>query len=91
MIKDFNQGQSSQVVLDLENIQNRAISVISEDLIMTAPSSIIHNSKRVAEILMAIARTKKNGKLNVVSMKKKHLRREKKINNQKVGLREKTR
>lgn len=90
MIKDFNQGQSSQVVLDIENIQNRAISVISEDLIMTAPSSIIHNSKRVAEILIAISKSKRNGKLNVVSMKKKHMRKERKIKNNKVGLMEKT-
>ena len=90
MITDFNQGKSSQVVLDIENIQNRAISVITEDLIMTAPSSIIHNSKRVSEILMSICKTKRNGKLNVVSMKKKHMRKERKIKNNKVGLKEKT-
>lgn len=77
MVKDFNQGHSSQVTLDIENIQNRAISVISEDLVMTAPSSIIHNSKRVSEIIMSIAKTKKIGKLNIVKIKKKHMKTEK--------------
>lgn len=79
MVKDFNQGHSSQVVLDMENIQNRAICVINEDLVMTAPSSIIHNSKRVSEIIMSIAKTKKIGKLNIVNIKKKHMKKEKRM------------
>lgn len=79
MIKDFNQGTSNQVKLDLENIQNKAICVIQEDLIMTAPSSIIHNSKRMSEIIVDIAKTKKNGKLNILKLKKKHSRKEKKL------------
>lgn len=79
MVKDFNQGNSSQVILDIENIQNRAISVITEDLVVTAPSSIIHNSKRVSELIMSIAKTKKIGKLNIVTLKKKHMRKEKKL------------
>lgn len=75
MIKDFNQGHSSQVALDIENIQNRAISVLTEDLVMTAPSKIIHNSKRVSEIIMSIAQTKKTGKLNIVNLTKKHMKK----------------
>ena len=81
MSKDFNQGTSTPVKLDLENIQNRAICVVEEDLVMTAPSSIIHDSKRVAEIILDIAKTKKIGKLNILKLKKKHLRKQKKLNN----------
>ncbi|MEG1705499.1 MAG: YvcK family protein [Clostridia bacterium] len=90
MVKDFNQGNSAQVMLDIENIQNRAISVITEDLVMTAPSSIIHNSKRVSEIIMSIAKTKKIGKLNIVNLKKKHMKKEKKVNRQKSEIKVKT-
>jgi hypothetical protein len=90
MVKDFNQGHSSQVVLDIENIQNRAISVISEDLVMTAPSSIIHNSKRVSEIIMSISRTKKIGKLNIVKLKKKHMKKEMHMKSKNVELKNKT-
>jgi len=90
MVKDFNQGSSSQVVLDIENIQNRAISVITEDLVMTAPSSIIHNSKRVSEIIMSISKTKKIGKLNIVTLKKKHLKKEKYMKSRNIDLKNKT-
>ena len=90
MVKDFNQGSSSQVILDIENIQNRAISVITEDLVMTAPSSIIHNSKRVSEIIMSIAKTKKIGKLNIVTLKKKHLKKEKHLKSKSIDLKNKT-
>lgn len=90
MVKDFNQGSSSQVLLDIENIQNRAISVITEDLVMTAPSSIIHNSKRVSEIIMSISKTKKIGKLNIVSLKKKHMKKEMHIKSKNVELKDKT-
>ncbi|MDF2865428.1 MAG: hypothetical protein K0R72_237 [Clostridia bacterium] len=90
MVKDFNQGNSSQVMLDIENIQNRAISVISEDLVMTAPSSIIHNSKRVSEIIMSISKTKKIGKLNIVSLKKKHMKKEMHMKSKNVDLKSKT-
>ena len=84
MVKDFNQGNSTPVKLDLENIQNRAICVVEEDLVMTAPSSIIHDSKRVAEIILDIAKTKKIGKLNILKLKKKHLKKQKKLNNKTV-------
>ncbi len=90
MVKDFNQGNSSQVMLDIENIQNRAISVISEDLVMTAPSSIIHNSKRVSEIIMSISKTKKIGKLNIVSLKKKHMKKEMHMKSKNADLKNKT-
>ncbi len=90
MVKDFNQGSSSQVVLDMENIQNRAISVITEDLVMTAPSSIIHNSKRVSEIIMSISKTKRIGKLNIVTLKKKHLRKERYMKSKNIDLKNKT-
>lgn len=79
MIKDFNQGMSTPVVNDLENIQNRAISVIQEDLVVTAPNSILHDSNRVAELIIAIAKSKKIGDLNIVKVKKKHLRKEKRL------------
>ena len=73
MVKDFNQGKSTPLTIDIENIQNRTISVIEEDLVLTAPSSIIHNAKRVCELLMNIIKTKKSGDLNIVKLKKKHL------------------
>lgn len=84
MIKDFNQEDSTPVRIDLENIQNRAISVVQEDLILTAKNAIIHNSERLAEIIMAITKSKKIGDLNIVRIKKKHMKDEKKItgNNQ---------
>ncbi len=72
MIKDFNQGQSTPVTIDLDNIQNRAISIIQEDLVITAPNAIMHDSHRVAEIIIEIAKTKKTGKLNLLRIKKKH-------------------
>ena len=77
MIKDFNQEDSTPVKIDLENIQNRAISVVQEDLVLTAKNAIIHDSERVAEIIMAITKTKKIGDLNIVKIKKKHLKNEK--------------
>lgn len=79
MMKDFNQKNSAPVVTDLENIQNRAISVIQEDLVVTAPNSILHDSNRVAELIIAIAKSKKVGDLNIVKIKKKHLKEEKKL------------
>lgn len=79
MIKDFNQEDSTPVKIDLENIQNRAISVVQEDLVLTAKNSIIHDSERLAEIIMAITKSKKIGDLNIVKIKKKHLKNEKMI------------
>jgi len=72
MIKDFNQGASTPVTIDLENIQNRAISIIQEDLVVTAPNAILHDNHRVAEIIIEIAKRKKGGKLNLLKIKKKH-------------------
>ncbi|MCX8074506.1 MAG: YvcK family protein [Clostridia bacterium] len=87
MIKDFNQGNSTPVKNDLENIQNRAISVIEDDLVLTAPNSILHDSERIAQILMSIAKSKKIGDLNIVKVKKKHLKKEKKlINGDNIGV-----
>ncbi len=77
MIKDFNQEDSTQIKIDLENIQNRAISVVREDLVLTAPGMLIHNSDKIAEIIMSIAKSRKIGNLNIVKLKKKHLRNEK--------------
>ncbi len=77
MIKDFNQEDSTPVKIDLENIQNRAISVVQEDLILTAKNAIIHNSERLAEIIMAITNSKKIGELNIVRIKKKHMKNQK--------------
>lgn len=79
MMKDFNQELSTPVKIDLENIQNRAISVIKEDLILTAPNAIIHNSVRLAEIIVNISKSKKIGNLNIVKIKKKHMRKEKSL------------
>ena len=72
MIKDFNQGASTPVTIDLENIQNRAISIIQEDLVVTAPNAILHDNHRVAEIIIEIAKRKKGGKLNLLRIKRKH-------------------
>ena len=69
MIFDFNQGKSTPVVLDLENIQNRTISVIEEDLVITAPNAILHDNLRVAEIIIEIAKTKRIGSLNLLKNK----------------------
>ncbi len=77
MIKDFNQEDSTAVKIDLENIQNRAISVIQEDFVITAKNALIHNSERLAEIIMTLAKTKSIGNLNIVSVNKKHMHREK--------------
>lgn len=81
MIKDFNQGESTPVTIDLDNIQNRAISIIQEDLVITAPNAILHDNHRVAEIIIEIAKRKKGGKLNLLKIKKKH----KKIATQKLS------
>ncbi len=77
MLKDFNQIESSPVKIDLENIQNRAICVVKEDLILTAKDSIIHDADRLAEIIISITKSKKIGDLNIVKIKKKHMRKEK--------------
>lgn len=77
MIKDFNQESSTPVKIDLENIQNRAISVVKEDLVLTAPDSIIHDSDRLAEIIMKITKSNRVGDLNIVKIKKKHSKKAK--------------
>ena len=69
MIYDFNQGASTPVTLDLPNIQNRTISVIEEDLVITAPNAILHDNVRIAEIVVEIAKTKKAGSLNLLKSK----------------------
>lgn len=71
MLYDFNQGASTPVTNDLENIQNRTISVIQEDLIITAPNAILHDNLRVSEIIMEIAKKKSIGKLNLLQSKNK--------------------
>lgn len=84
MIKDLNQENSAPVKIDLENISNRAICVVKEDLVLTAKDSIIHDSDRLAEIIMSIAKSKKVGNLNIVKMKKKHMRKERRLKNRKI-------
>lgn len=69
MMYDFNQGASTPVTIDLPNIQNRTISVIQEDLVITAPNAILHDNLRISEILMEIAKTKKMGRLNLLKGK----------------------
>lgn len=76
MIKDFNQENSKPVRIDLENISNRAISVIKEDLVLTAKDAIIHDSERLAEIIMSVTKSKKVGKLNIVKINKKKMRKQ---------------
>ena len=71
MLFDFNQGISTPVTNDLENIQNRTISVTEEDLIITAPNAILHDNLRVSEIIMEIAKKKGSGKLNLLKRKNK--------------------
>ena len=71
MMYDFNQGASTPVTIDLENIQNRTISVIEEDFVITAPNSILHDNLRVAEILIEIAKSKNIGSLNLLKNKNK--------------------
>ncbi len=76
MLKDFNQIESSPVKVDLENIQNRAICVVEQDLVLTAKNSIIHDTDKLADIIMSITKAKKIGTLNIVKVKKKHMRKE---------------
>lgn len=71
MVLDFNQGASTPVTVDLENIKNRTISVIEEDLVITAPNAILHDNLRVSEILIEIAKAKNIGSLNLLKNKNK--------------------
>lgn len=82
MIFDFNQGESTPLQIDLENIHNRALTVIQEDLVITAPNCIYHDSMRVSEILIDIAKSKKIGNLNLLKQKKKHKAASNKITKQ---------
>ena len=50
--------------------------MVKEDLILTARDSIIHDSSRLAEIIMKITKSKKVGDLNIVNIKKKHMRKQ---------------
>lgn len=84
MIKDFNQEESTPVKIDLENIQNRAISVIREDLVLATKSGIIHDTKRLSEIIIKLAKSRRTGDLNIVKVKKKHMKKEKKLKKNKV-------
>lgn len=81
MIKDFNQENSTPVRIDLENISNRAICVVQEDLVLTAKDAIIHDCDRLAEIIMSVTKSKKVGNLNIVKVKKRHMRKEKMLKN----------
>lgn len=83
MIKDFNQEDSTAVKIDLENIQNRAICVIQEDFVLTAKNALIHDADRLAEIIMTLSQTKAIGDLNIVSMKRKHMQKEKLLTSKK--------
>lgn len=69
MLYDFNQGISTPVTLDLGNIQNRTISVLQEDLVITAPNSILHDNLRVSEIIIEVAKSKSIGALNLLKGK----------------------
>ncbi len=79
LIKDFNQEDSSPVKIDLQNIQNRAICVIKEDLTLASSGLIIHDSKRLAEIIIRLTKSRRIGDLNIVKIKKKHMLKEKKL------------
>ena len=79
MIKDFNQEDSTPVKIDLENIANRAISVVKEDLVLTAKDAILHDNERLAEIIIKITKSKRTGDLNIVKIKKKHMKKEKRL------------
>lgn len=87
MIYDFNQGDSTPLQIDLENIHNRALTVLQEDLVITAPNCIYHDSMRVSEILIEIAKSKKIGSLNILRQKKKHKAVSNKINKKAEGVR----
>ncbi len=84
MIKDFNQEDSTAVTIDLENIQNRAICVIQEDFVLTAKNALIHDADRLAEIIMTLSKTKSIGDLNIVSIKKKHMKQEQMLSNKRA-------
>lgn len=84
MIKDFNQEESTPVRIDLENIQNRAISVIREDLVLATKSGIIHDTKRLSEIIVKLAKSRRTGDLNIVKVKKRHMKKEKKLKKEKI-------
>jgi len=84
MINDFNQNESTPVKVDLENIQNSAISVIREDLVLATKTGIIHDAKRLATIIVKLAKSRRAGDLNIVKVKKKHMKNEKKLKNKKI-------
>lgn len=86
MIKDFNQEESTPVKIDLENIQNRAISVIREDLVLATKSGIIHDTKRLSEIIIRLTKSRRTGDLNIVKVKKKHMKSEKKLKKSSTNL-----
>lgn len=88
MIYDFNQGASTPVTIDLPNIQNRTISVIEEDLVITAPNAILHDNVRVSEIIVDIAKSKKGGTLNL--LKSKNINKSKKNIKSKSGKEDKS-
>lgn len=89
MIKDFNQAESTPVKIDLENIQNRAISVIREDLILATKSGIIHDNRKLSEIIVKLAKSRRTGDLNIIKVKKKHMKKEKKLKNSKKTINKK--
>ena len=77
MIKDFNQEGSSPVKIDLENISNRAICVIKDDIILTGKDMIMHDVDKLSSVIVKLAKSKRVGNLNVVKMKKKKMRTQK--------------
>ncbi|MEG0073191.1 MAG: YvcK family protein [Clostridia bacterium] len=79
MLVEFNQGTSTPVRMDLENIQNRTISVVQKDLVVTAKNSILHNNEKVAEIIVDAALASKPGNLNLLKKKKDHKKKAKEM------------
>lgn len=90
MIKDFNQAESTPVRIDLENIANRAICVVKEDLVLTAKDAIIHDTDRLAEIIIKVTKSNRVGDLNIVKIKKKHMKKEKRMSTKNVLTSKKT-
>lgn len=79
MLKDFNQGMSKSIRLDLENIQNRTISVIQDDYVLTAPNAILHDNQKIGELIIEVTKKRKSGKLNLLKIKRKHKSNTKKV------------
>ncbi len=56
MIEEFNQKKSKPVDIDIDNIKNKEIKIISDEYIVTLPGKIMHNSKKITKDIIDIVK-----------------------------------